>query len=252
MADNQVPNDVPVVLPAEVPGVNEAAAIRDQDKANVNVPDVVEAPQAHRPAQPGEVPFSLPLDSYNFEELGHFARSDVVGASLKQETRFSQITQWSVATLFSSLFSVVVMKFSVEKLWLDTVWKCKEKPNYGMRSLYTILEERAANKFELTGPLIDGYLCELGKGMFSKLGRLRNTGLMLTVKLFVPFTIFRHLCNVMVGYGGDMKSSRLSFTVTIQSSETATKVFSPVRFGRSNFLKKRHFNKLGHFCLACQ
>ena len=140
--------------------------------------------------------------------------------------------------------AAVAMKFSVEKLWLDAVWKCKEKPNYGMRSLDAILEERAANKFELTGPLIDGYLRELGKGMFSKLGRSRNTGLMPPVKLFVPFTIFRHLCNFMVGYGGDMQSSRSSLTVTIESFETATKVFSPVRFGGSNFLKKRYFNKV--------
>ena len=29
------------------------------------------------------------------------------------------------------------MKFSVEKLWLDAVWKCKEKPNYGMRNILT-------------------------------------------------------------------------------------------------------------------
>jgi hypothetical protein len=55
MAANQVPDDVPIVLPAEVPGINEATAVRDQDEANVNVPDIIEAPQAHHPAQPGEV-----------------------------------------------------------------------------------------------------------------------------------------------------------------------------------------------------
>lgn len=66
---------------------------------------------------------------------------------------------WNAAT--------VAMKFSVEKLWLDAVWKCEEKPNFGMRSLNAILEERASNKFELTGPLIDGYLRELRKAIFS-------------------------------------------------------------------------------------
>ena len=35
------------------------------------------------------------------------------------------------------------MKFSVEKLWLDAVYNCEEKPNYGMRNLDAILEERA-------------------------------------------------------------------------------------------------------------
>ncbi len=35
------------------------------------------------------------------------------------------------------------MKFSVEKLWLVAVYNCEEKPNYGMRNLDAILEERA-------------------------------------------------------------------------------------------------------------
>ena len=52
---------------------------------------------------------------------------------------------WNAAT--------VAMKFSVERLWLDAVWKCKSKPNYGMRDLDAIFEERVSNKFELTGSL---------------------------------------------------------------------------------------------------
>ena len=136
------------------------------------------------------------------------------------------------------------MKFSVERLWLDAVWKCKSKPNYGMRDLDAIFEERASNKFELTGPLIDSYLRELGKAMYSKLGGSRNTGLMPPVKLFVPYTIFRHLCNVVVGYGGSMNSCKSTISVTIDSFETASKVFSQVRFGGQNYLKKRHFNKV--------
>ena len=58
------------------------------------------------------------------------------------------------------------------------VWETTNKPNYGMRNLDGILEERACNKLELTGPLIDGYLRELGKSMTDKLGRSRHTGLM--------------------------------------------------------------------------
>ena len=47
----------------------------------------------------------------------------------------------------------VERKFSVEKVWLDAVWHCKNKPNYGMRDLELdpIFEERASNKLELTG-----------------------------------------------------------------------------------------------------
>ena len=138
----------------------------------------------------------------------------------------------------------VAMKFFVERLWLDAVWKCQAKPNYGMRDLDPILEERASNKFKLTEPLIDGYLRELGKAMFAKLGRSRKTGLMPPVKLFVPYTIFRHLCNVARGYGGSFKSSKSSLSTTVDSYQTAAKVFSPVRCNGSNFLKKRHFDKV--------
>ncbi len=91
------------------------------------------------------------------------------------------------------------MKFSVEKLWLDAVWKCKEKPNYGMRNLDTILEERASNKLVLTGPL-DGFLCEVEKAIHAKLGKSRSTGLMPPVRLFVPYTILLHIFNIAVGH----------------------------------------------------
>ena len=75
------------------------------------------------------------------------------------------------------------------KNWLDAVRKCKKKPNYGMRSLDTVLEERALNKLELTGPLIDGFLCVLGKVIYAKLGRSCNTGLMPPQNLYVPYII---------------------------------------------------------------
>ena len=86
--------------------------------------------------------------------------------------------------------SLLEMKFIVEKVWLDAVWNCERKPIYGMRDLDAILEERASNKCELTGALIDSYLKEIGKGLYSKLGRSRNTGLMPPNRLFVPYTIF--------------------------------------------------------------
>lgn len=138
---------------------------------------------------------------------------------------------------------ILEMKFTIEKVWLGAVWNCTNKPNYGMRDLDPIFEERASNKLELTGPLIDGYLQEIGKGMFSKLGRSRNTGLMPPIKLFVPYTIFHHICNVCVGYGGCLTNDKTSMSVTIKTFTNASKVFSPVRFLGQNFLKKRHFNK---------
>ena len=113
-----------------------------------------------------------------------------------------------------------------------------------MRDLDPILEERASNKFELTGPLIDGYLQEIGKSIFSKLGRSRNTGLMPPIRLFVPYGILRHIFNVAVGYGGTLKSKKTNMSVAIETFENASKVFSPVRFFGTNYLKKRHFDKV--------
>ena len=91
--------------------------------------------------------------------------------------------------------STVELKFGVERAWLDAVWKCEKKPNLGMRDLDPIFEERASYKLELVGPLIDSFFREIGRGMFSKLGRSRNTGLMPPLRLFVPYNIFRHLSN---------------------------------------------------------
>ena len=135
------------------------------------------------------------------------------------------------------------MKFTIEKLWLDAVWNCKAKPNYGMRDLDPIFEERASHKLELAGPLIDSYLHEIGRGMVAKLGRSRNTGLMPPNKLFVPYSAFRHICNVCLAYGASLKSNKNQMLVTIETSANAAKVFSPVRFSGNNVLKKRQFSK---------
>ena len=141
--------------------------------------------------------------------------------------------------------STIEMKRSVEKDWLDKVWKCERKPNFGMRNLDPILEERCLNKLELAGPLVDGYLKQIGEGIMSKLGRSRNTGLMPPVRLYVPFNIFRHICNLCIGYGSSLESLRgkhMSFAIT--SVENASKIFSPARFSGGNILKKRQFQKV--------
>ena len=38
----------------------------------------------------------------------------------------------------------------------------ENKPNYGMRDLDPVLEELTGNKLELVGPLVDGFLREIG------------------------------------------------------------------------------------------
>ena len=58
--------------------------------------------------------------------------------------------------------------------------------------------------------------------------------------LFVPYVVFRHLCNI-IGYGGWLTSTKDRMSVEINTTENAEKVFSPLRFQGTNFLKKRHF-----------
>ena len=141
--------------------------------------------------------------------------------------------------------TMIAMKFNVESKWLDAVWHCKTKPNYGMQNLDATLEERCLLNVELTGPLVDGYLREIGRAFAAKLGRSRNT-VKLPVKLFVPYTIFRLICTICVGYGGTLTCNNVKgqILVKINSIATATKVFSPVRFGGDNFLRKRHYSKV--------
>ncbi len=130
------------------------------------------------------------------------------------------------------------MNFSVEKLWLNAVWKCKEKPNYGMRNIDTILEERASNKLELTGPLIDGFLCEVEKAIHAKLGRSCSTGLMPHVHTHAPH--IQHRCWLWRKLTNDNKT----MSVTIETFENASKVLAPAKFSGTNFFKKRHFEKI--------
>ena len=61
------------------------------------------------------------------------------------------------------------MKSTVETQWLDMVHKAKGKPNYGMRDLDSVLEERSQNKLELVGPMVDSYLSILGCPYFVRM-----------------------------------------------------------------------------------
>ena len=140
--------------------------------------------------------------------------------------------------------STVVLKFGAERLWLDVVWKCERKPNLGMRNLDVILEERTGYKLELVGPVVDSYLGEINKGMTAKLGRSICTGLMAPLRLFMPYVLFRHIINIVVGYGGWLTSTPKDMKLEIKALECAEKVFPPARFQGVNFIKKRHFQKM--------
>ena len=61
------------------------------------------------------------------------------------------------------------IKFSAERSWIKSVRKAKNKPNYGMTSMDSLLQEVVGNKLELSGPLVDSFFKEIGKAVESKL-----------------------------------------------------------------------------------
>lgn len=95
-----------------------------------------------------------------------------------------------------------------------------------MRDLDAILEELSSYKLELFGPLVDSFLKEIGKGMFAKLGRSRNTGLMPPLRIFVPYAVFRHIVNISVGYGGSMCTKKGRMCLEMATMESVASVFT--------------------------
>ena len=58
--------------------------------------------------------------------------------------------------------NVVEMKFSIEYDWMKRVCFAESNPNYGMSELHPVLEEFMMNKLELIGPMLDGFIIEIG------------------------------------------------------------------------------------------
>ena len=62
------------------------------------------------------------------------------------------------------------MKFSFEREWLKAVRRTRGRPNYAMgKYMSSGLEEVCGNKRELSGPLVDSYLFEIGKQISTRL-----------------------------------------------------------------------------------
>ena len=115
----------------------------------------------------------------------------------------------------------------------------------GMGNMNSGLEEICGNKLELTGPLIDSYLLEIGNQVSAKLTRSKATSLASPVILFVPWPVFRHITVLFRGYGAEVTfDNRKSKVIsTFNLLETAEKIFSPARFEGQDVLRKRHFSR---------
>ena len=134
----------------------------------------------------------------------------------------------------------VEMKSTFEREWIKAIRRARRRPNYGMGNMSSGLEEICGNKLELTGPLIDSYLLEIGNQVSAKLTRSKATS---PVILFVPWPVFRHITVLFRGYGTEVTfDNRKSKVIsTFNLLETAEKIFSLARFEGQDVLRKRHF-----------
>ena len=123
--------------------------------------------------------------------------------------------------------------------------RARRRPNYGMGNMNSGLEEICGNKLELTGPLIDSYLLEIGNQVSVKLTRSKATSLASPVILFVPWPVFRYITVLFRGYSAEVTFDNWKAKVisTFNLLETAEKIFSPARFEGQDVLRKRHFSR---------
>ena len=158
---------------------------------------------------------------------------------LRGQTDFSERgkTFWNASEL--------ELKFSFEREWMKAVRRAKRGPNYGMGKMNSGLEEVCGNKLELCGPLVDGYLLEIGEQIASKLSRPKGTSLVGPVVIFIPWQIFRHITVLFRGYSGEVKFNerKSKITSTLSCIQAVEKVFSPARFEGQDVLRKRHFSQ---------
>ena len=125
--------------------------------------------------------------------------------------------------------STVKTKFSVDKVWIKSMRKAKNKPNYGMGEMDSLHEEVCGNKLELSGPLIDSYLRKLGESLKHKQTHSKATGLTNPTTLFIPWMVFRHIMTLARGYRCEADVSRKGkkVEILIKKQASARNVFYP-------------------------
>ena len=141
--------------------------------------------------------------------------------------------------------STVKTKFSIDKVWIKSVRKAKNKPNYGMGEMDSLHEKVCENKLELSGPLVDSYLRKLGESLKHKQTQSKATGLTNPTTLFIPWMVFRHIMTVARGYGCevDVSAKGKKVEILIKKQASARKIFCPSRFSGQNYLHQRKFRK---------
>ena len=93
---------------------------------------------------------------------------------------------------------------SFERTWLKN--EIKFPKDYSMGSeMDSEIEKNVGNHLVLVWPMLDGYLKEIGIAMLSKLTRSHLTGLVSSIKLYIPWQIMRFMAAIFESYGGSIE-----------------------------------------------
>ena len=136
---------------------------------------------------------------------------------------------------------------SFERPWLQN--EIKFPKDYSMGSeMDSEIEKNVGNHLVLVGPMLDGYLKEIGIAMLSKLTRSHLTGLVSSIKLYIPWQIMRFMAAIFESYGGSIElltpRNNTKNLFLIEKQDTAVQLFNPSRFNGINYLKKRNYSKI--------
>jgi hypothetical protein len=136
-----------------------------------------------------------------------------------------------------------------ERKWYKEVVS-EDKRDYTMSGELSSAEKVVGNHLVLAGPMVDGYLKEMGKSFLAKLTRGSLTGLAPPISLYLPPQVLRYFASLCTSYGAEIKvisktgkNKKGKMFLFICKSCTADSIFSPSRFDGTNYLVKRHFQK---------
>jgi hypothetical protein len=91
-----------------------------------------------------------------------------------------------------------------EGRWAREVVAISQK-NYGGDDMDGKTEKLFGNRLVLAGPMIDGYLKEIGSAMLRKLVRSKLTGLAPPVTMYIPWGVMKLIAGLCTCYGSDIK-----------------------------------------------
>ena len=102
------------------------------------------------------------------------------------------------------------------------------------------LQEVIGNKLELVGPLVDSFLREIGKSIFSNLSRSKATGLASPIRMFLPWPVFRHVLTLVLGSRKERRSK-----LTEKQKHLITRRILTLRTEEANFSSARIMEQTG-------